>query len=114
MSVYEVIKTALYNGDTYQMNPIKGQSYFGEIVDRSEEGYGKGKNDAAIQIHVGGLYFNTAIQRDKYASSSGCMTLNGSNAGDTGRDEFFADLQTRIESLQAAGQSTEIKVEFLE
>jgi hypothetical protein len=52
-------------------------------------------NNAFIEIHVGGIYFNTKEQKEVLATSSGCFTLNGIDAGDRGREIFMNDIAER-------------------
>jgi hypothetical protein len=74
-------------GDLYKVD----RRYFGlaKLFSKKET------NKAFIEIHVGGIYFNTNSERDVTATSSGCFTLNGPDAGDAGRERFMNDIENR-------------------
>ncbi|MBN1410404.1 MAG: RHS repeat-associated core domain-containing protein [Spirochaetales bacterium] len=136
-NTYQITKDALYNGAEYQMEPSSDSQYYGLIVDRSNEGYGDalniankdssgnyalgsfqqsdggGPNDRYVQVHVGSKYMNTKLGREKYASSSGCYTLNGPDGGDAGRNRFIGDLRQRQAILKKLKKSTEILIYFM-
>jgi len=56
-------------------------------------------NDRFLQIHIGGLYYNIIEKKVVLATSAGCFSLNGINAGVNWRDKFINDIRNRL-SLQ--------------
>jgi len=72
----------------------------GDLV-RSDNGK---KNNAFIQIHVGGRYINEN-NGEMIATSSGCFTLNGPDAGDEGRDRFNNDVASRHDRINILGEA---------
>jgi hypothetical protein len=84
-------------------NRIRGDLY------RSDNGE---TNGAFIEIHVGGKYHNTESKSEAWATSWGCFTLNGPDAGDEGREKFMNDIAERHDKqTEASGEKIYITVE---
>jgi len=121
-STYEVTRHAVYDGRRYgrffYFQPRGESKTFRGMLAETETGTGKalylyedndggirgdlfrsdtgGRNNMFLQIHVGGVYFNTELQRDILATSSGCFSLNGADTGDAGRNRFVNDIEYRL------------------